>query len=145
MYWNVHPDDRKRVADAATGFIREDKPYNLVCRVRAEHGYRLIHARGRHITTETGTRLAVVWYIDEGALLIDAAIAEGEEKIEGLKASMNTLLNNMPILSFSKNAEDSRYLACNQMFADYACKKNPAEVVGLTDYDIFKKRLRIIL
>ena len=137
MYWNVHPDDVKRVVEVAADFIREDKPYNLVCRVMTDRGYRFIHTRGKHITTETGARLAVVWYIDEGAVLLDAELAEDEEKIEELKASMHALLNNMPAMSFSKNVENGRYLACNQMFADYAHKKTPAGVAGLTDHDIF--------
>ena len=140
MYWNIHPDDTKRVVDVAVAFIKEEKPYNLVCRVKLGSGYRLIHTRGKHITTETGARLAVVWYIDEGAVVVDAVVAKDEEKIEALKTSMHTLLNNIPCLSFSKNVEDGRYLACNQMFADYANRNSPAEVVGLTDYDIFDRK-----
>ena len=137
MYWNVHPDDAKRVEAVARDFIVEDKPYNLVCRVMRDNGYRLIHTRGKHITTETGERLAVVWYIDEGAVVLDARMAEGEERIEELKASMHTLLNNMPALTFSKDVETGAYLACNQAFAEYANRKTPADVAGLTDEEIF--------
>ena len=140
MYWNVHPDDVQRVVAVAVGFIKEDKPYNLVCRVRVENRYRLIHTRGRHIMTETGERLAEVWYIDEGAVVLDAAIAEEEIKIEELRTSMNSLLNNMPALAFTKNVENGKYLACNQMFAEYAKRKNPEAVAGLTDYDIFDNK-----
>ena len=140
MYWNVHPDDAQRVVAVAVGFIKEDKPYNLVCRVKVENRYRLIHTRGRHIMTETGERLAVVWYIDEGAVVLDAAIAEEEIKIEELKTSMNSLLNNMPAMAFTKNVENGTYLACNQMFAEYAKRKNPEAVAGLTDHDIFDNR-----
>ena len=139
MYWNVHPDDVKRVVTVAAGFIRENKPYNLVCRVMTDKGYRFIHTRGKHITTQTGVRLAVVWYIDEGAVLLDTEHGDSTEKIEELKSSMHALLNNMPAMSFSKSVETGKYLACNQMFADYAHKKTPAEVVGLTDHDIFDK------
>ena len=137
MYWNVHPDDAKRVEEVARGFILEDKPYNLVCRVMRDNGYRLIHTRGKHITTETGERLAVVWYIDEGTMVLDARMAEDEERIEELKASMHTLLNNMPALTFSKDVETGAYLACNQAFAEYAHRKTPADVAGLTDEEIF--------
>ena len=140
MYWNVHPDDAQRVVAVAVGFIKEDKPYNLVCRVKVENRYRLIHTRGRHIMTETGERLAVVWYIDEGAVVLDAAIAEEEIKIEELKTSMNSLLNNMPAMAFTKNVENGTYLACNQMFAEYAKRKNPEAVAGLTDHDIFDNK-----
>ena len=137
MYWNVHPDDVKRVEHDAANFITENKPYNLVCRVMKENGYRLIHTRGSHITTETGEQLAVVWYIDEGSALLDAKMAEGEERIEKLKTSMQALLNNMPVMSFSKDVETGVYLACNQAFAEYANKATPAEVVGLSDGEIF--------
>ena len=53
------------------------------------------------------------------------------------KQSIDALLNNMPIMSFSKDAETGIYLACNQAFADYAHLKSPEEVVGLTDAQIF--------
>ena len=53
--------------------------------------------------------------------------------------SMSSLLTNMPAMSFSKDAETGIYLACNQAFAEYAGKKKPEEVVGLTDYQIFDK------
>ena len=140
MYWNIHPDDLQRVLETAAAFVENDEPYNLVCRVKTDNAYRLVHTRGKHITTETGERLAVVWYIDEGEALIGRSSEEDKEKIEELKASMHALLNNMPALSFSKNVEDGRYLACNQMFAEYANKKSPAEVVGLTDHDIFDEK-----
>ncbi len=53
------------------------------------------------------------------------------------KESMSSLLNNMPALSFYKDAETGVYLACNQAFADFTQKKTPSDVVGLTDYDLF--------
>lgn len=137
MYWNVHPDDATRVVEVARDFILEDKPYNLVCRVMRENGYRLIHTRGKHVTTETGERIAVVWYIDEGAVVLDAKVAEDAERIEELQASMHSLLNNMPALSFSKDVETGAYLACNQAFAEYAHRKTPTDVAGLTDGEIF--------
>ena len=53
------------------------------------------------------------------------------------KESLSSLLNHMPALSFYKDAKTGVYLACNQAFADYANKKTPAEVSGLTDDEIF--------
>ena len=53
------------------------------------------------------------------------------------KQSIDALLNNMPIMSFSKDAETGIYLACNQAFADYAHLKSPEDAVGLTDAQIF--------
>lgn len=53
--------------------------------------------------------------------------------------SMSSLLVNMPAMTFSKDAETGKYLACNQAFAEYAGKKTPQEVVGLTDHELFDK------
>ena len=63
--------------------------------------------------------------------------AEDARKIAELKQSITSLLDNMPALSFSKDAETGVYLACNQAFAEYAHKENSEGVVGLTDAEIF--------
>ena len=59
------------------------------------------------------------------------------EKIRELKESISALLDNMPALSFYKDAKSGVYLACNQAFAEYAHKEKPEGVVGLTDAGIF--------
>ncbi|MCR5325060.1 MAG: diguanylate cyclase [Lachnospiraceae bacterium] len=59
------------------------------------------------------------------------------EKIAKLKQTISALLNNMPALSFSKDAQTGTYLACNQAFAEYAHKSDPEGVIGLTDAEIF--------
>lgn len=59
------------------------------------------------------------------------------EKITELKQSITALLDNMPALSFSKDASTGVYLACNQAFAEYAHKDSPEGVAGLTDAEIF--------
>ncbi len=71
------------------------------------------------------------------------ALTEAEEeanaakKIAKLKESITSLLDNMPGLTFTKDAETGVYLACNQAFAEYAHKESPEGVVGLTDAQIF--------
>ncbi|MBR6916575.1 MAG: diguanylate cyclase, partial [Clostridia bacterium] len=65
--------------------------------------------------------------------------ARDAERIASLKSSVASLLENMPSLVFSKSVETGEYLACNHLFAEYACKNSPEEVVGLTDHDIFDK------
>ena len=60
-------------------------------------------------------------------------------KIAALSESVSSLLDNMPALSFYKDAETGVYCACNQAFAAYADKPLPRDVVGLTDYDIFDR------
>ena len=65
------------------------------------------------------------------------AAAEAVRKIAELRASLTALMNNMPGMSFSKDASTGVYLACNQAFAEYAHKATPEGVVGLTDAEIF--------
>lgn len=72
----------------------------------------------------------------EKALKADERAAAAE-KIAALSKSVSTLLSNMPALTFYKDVEEGRYMACNQSFAEYAGKQTPEEVVGLTDFDIF--------
>ena len=64
-------------------------------------------------------------------LLVEAA------KIAELKQTITSLLDNMPGMNYTKDAETGKFLACNQAFADYAHKKTPEEVIGLTAYDLF--------
>ena len=63
--------------------------------------------------------------------------AEAARKIAELRASLTALMDNMPGMSFAKDARTGVYLACNQAFAEYAHKENPEGVVGLTDAEIF--------
>ena len=58
-------------------------------------------------------------------------------KLADLMGSVASLMSNMPAMSFSKEAETGKYLACNQSFAEYAHKASPEEVIGLTDYELF--------
>lgn len=62
---------------------------------------------------------------------------EENEKIAELKDRFISLLDNMPGMTFTKDAKTGVYLACNQAFAEYAHKENASEVIGLTDAQIF--------
>ena len=71
----------------------------------------------------------------ENALLKEEAAIN--RRIAELQNSVSSLLTNMPGLTFSKDVETGRYLACNQAFAEYANRKKTEDVAGLTDYEIF--------
>lgn len=66
-------------------------------------------------------------------------LLEEAEQIADLKQTISSLLDNMPGMNFTKDAETGVYLACNQAFAKYAKKKSPNEIVGLTPMDLFDK------
>ena len=111
MYRDVHPDDRKRISEAAARFVEGGDEYNVVFRTKAgmETGYRVIHAHGRHAFTESGVRLAHVWYMDEGVYEEESAsgatqmsrelnIALHEESI--LQAAHHDMLTGLPNLTW---------------------------------------------
>lgn len=62
---------------------------------------------------------------------------EETKKITELKNRFISILDNMPGMTFTKDAKTGVYLACNQAFAEYAHKKNPDGVIGFTDADLF--------
>ncbi|SEF85271.1 diguanylate cyclase (GGDEF) domain-containing protein [Eubacterium ruminantium] len=70
-------------------------------------------------------------------------LLEEAEEVADLKQTISSLLDNMPGMNFTKDADTGEYLACNQAFAEYAGKKEPSEVVGLKPEEIFDaERLR---
>ena len=64
-------------------------------------------------------------------------LLEEAAQIAELQQTITSLLNNMPGIYLTKDANTGEYLACNQAFADYVHKKDPAEVIGLTPADVF--------
>ncbi len=83
MYRYVHLEDVPRLADAARRFGGGKGDYNVVFRDRIQDVYHVIHANGRHIYPKPDTRLAIVWYVDEGV----CESLEGEEANEILTQS----------------------------------------------------------
>lgn len=63
--------------------------------------------------------------------------AAADARYAELSRSVTELLNHIPAMTFSKDISTGRYLACNQLFADYAHKATPEGVAGLTDHEIF--------
>ena len=76
-------------------------------------------------------------YVFEDEKEIFKAEMEEAKKVSALKQSMTSLLDNMPVMSYSKDIETGKYIACNQAFADYAQKSKPDDVSGLTDAELF--------
>lgn len=62
---------------------------------------------------------------------------EESEKLSEMKDRFVSLLDNMPGMTFTKDAATGKYLACNKAFAEYADKDTPEDVTGLTDAQIF--------
>ena len=58
-------------------------------------------------------------------------------QVRALKDTISAMLDNMPGMTFTKDARTGVFLACNQAFADYAHKDDPNGVIGLTAAQIF--------
>lgn len=162
MFRDVHPDDLATLNDAVYRFVMESGIYDIMFRLKRDGEYRIIRSYGNHIYKENGTRLAFITYTDqgvfEGSELNEKEGISGEyrrlqqenerlrkeadaaRKIMDLKKSVSDLLTNMPAMTFSKDVNTRKYLACNQPFADYAHKETPEGVVGLTDFEIFDQK-----
>lgn len=67
---NTHPDDVGRLGDAIHRFAVEGGKYEVVFRAKKylgqEQDCRIVHGIGKHVYTDTGERLAYVWFTDEG-------------------------------------------------------------------------------
>lgn len=91
----------------------------------------------------TGTSLLHAFVVGDERVEYMMGMAAAEEKareasvVAELRQSMASMLDNIPGMSFSKDAETGVYVACNQAFAEYAHKERPEGVVGLTDAEIF--------
>lgn len=66
MYMHTHPDDVARVTEAAICFAEDRAGYDVIYRTLVRGEYRMIHSFGKHFYPVEGTRLAMVWYVDEG-------------------------------------------------------------------------------
>ena len=118
MYKDTHPDDVARIAEEAIRFATEGGEYDVVYRSKSvtADGYRVIHARGEHTVTDTGVRLAYVWYIEEGPYREDdegtglsRTLCNALHAEAFLKANQYDYLTGLPSMTyFFERAETER-------------------------------------
>ena len=63
-------------------------------------------------------------------------LLEEAAKITELEQTVSSLLNNMPGVCYTKEADTGKYLACNQAFVRYVHKNDASEIIGHTASDI---------
>lgn len=109
MYRDIHPDDAARIAEAGFRFATDEQPYNVVYRAKLNNEYRIIHARGEHVLTENGVRLAFIWYTDEGRYLegtsffdngLDKSFTEALHKGSLFRKNYFDQLTGLPNMSY---------------------------------------------
>lgn len=127
----IHTDDVKRIKNEILRFLTEEGKYDVVYRSRPRKTKvsKIVRSVVKFVQMENNVVLAHISYMDE--------TTDVYHKLLSLQESVYALLENMPAMSFSKDIQTRKYIACNQAFADYAHKENPESVVGLTDFEIF--------
>ena len=119
---------------------------NMLSEIR-ENGFFIYHYRlkmdGK--TVPVNLKATMVSGTDGDRIILGVANDEEEyrrkleeaRRIGALNETITSLLDSIPGMAFTKDAETGVYLACNQAFAEYAHKTTPDGVVGLTDAEIF--------
>ena len=99
MYKDAHPDDTARIANEAYRFATEGGRYEVLYRTKTKDSsdYRIVHSYGEHVLTDTGVRLAHVWYSDEGIYQGDC----GQQGFE-LNESLSNALHGNSIVKGSR-------------------------------------------
>ena len=120
MYKDTHPDDVKRISDAAARFARGGEDYEVLFRTKAgvDSDYRVIHAHGKHFHPEPGVRIAHVWYMDEGMYI------EGDESAgTPINRELNSILHEESILRAANYDSLTGLLTLSHFFKQCEAKK----------------------
>lgn len=111
MYRDAHPDDVARIANAAVQFATEGGKYEVIYRNRRKGStdYAVVHAIGEHVYTDDGTRLAQIWYTDEGTYVensattgfdISQSLSNALHEQSIIKAGMYDYLTGLPNMTY---------------------------------------------
>ena len=151
----VHPKDYEAVSASIADQIRESEEkmdYTEYRIIRKDGSVRWVDDYGHYTETRDygGVYYVFISDITPKRIALEQAMEKDREenrslmaevqsaaKLADFMASVSSLLTNMPAMSFSKDAETGADLACNQAFAEYAGRRTPRDVVGLTDHQIF--------
>ncbi len=127
MYKDADPEDVARIADAAFRFATEGGRYDVIYRTRRSDGgeYTIVHAIGEHFVTDSGVRLAQVWYMDEGSYSGDnstgeltASLKKAIRRESMIKASYYDHLTGLPSMTYFLELADA---GCKKIVDEGGC------------------------
>jgi diguanylate cyclase (GGDEF)-like protein len=157
MYRDTHPDDVVRIAEATYLFATEGAGYDVVYRTKVSgtQNYRIIHAHGEHFYTDTGVRLAQVWYSDEGIcgsendpqkFGLTSTLSHALESSSRLKTREFDRLTGLPTMNYFfelASADKKRFEASGEtpvmMFMDFCGMKFFNNRYGFAEGDLLLK------
>jgi len=127
----LHPDDRDRVRLALNQAIAGERRYDVECRiVRPDGEIRHLTCQGEVQRNEAGQPVRVI-----GTTLDITERKRAEDDLYQSRQMVQFILDNIPQRVFWKD-RNSRYLGCNRAFADDAGFRDPAEIIGKSDFEL---------
>jgi len=125
----IHPDDRMKVGKEHLKRLRGEN-------LKDHYTFRIISSTGSILWMEIGASLTT-WEGEKAVLVFLSDITERKQAEEALFSSRQMLLavlDTIPQRVFWKD-RNSVFLGCNKSLAYDAGYKDPADLVGKTDYD----------
>jgi PAS domain S-box-containing protein len=130
---SLHPDDVHKVKDGLRALFAEGRAYDVECRVKHKDGkWVWVHDRALATYEINGSR-----YTD-GLLSDITERKQAQEEVNQSRQMLKSVLDTIPERVFWKD-RNIVYLGCNQAFALDAGLKDPAEIIGKTDYELVWK------
>jgi PAS domain S-box-containing protein len=136
-----HPDDRQRAWDAWQRATQHRDTYSLECRLRRADGvYRWWLIRGVPLLTANGE--ITKWFGTctdiEQIKVAEQSLKESEEELKAANASLDAIVENVPLMLFIKDSRSLRFLRFNR--AGEELLGWPRETfTGKSDYDLWPR------
>ena len=129
----VHPEDRERgdkeIQMAISGEKEFDTEFRVLWPDGSTHHIRAMACVQRNAAGEAERVIGTNWDI--------TGLKQAEDALSRQTALLSNLLDSIPDIVFFKDLEGV-YLGCNPLFAAFAGKTRE-EIIGHTDYDLFRK------
>jgi two-component system NtrC family sensor kinase len=139
----IHPQDRSRVEQAVSQSVRVKQPYVIEYRiVRADGRIAWVYDKGQGIfreNNENETQQRQVQPIEMDGVILDITERkQAEVELQSTQAFLNTVVENLPLGVFIKDAVDLRVMYWNKA-SEELFGYSREDVLGKNDYDFFPR------
>lgn len=127
----IYEEDSAYVDVAVASAIAAQQSFTLNYRIQHQDGsLRWVYEKGKGIFDQNGTLLHI-----DGVIFDVTTFKETEAKLHKSQTLLQLALDTLPQRVFWKDLE-SRYLGCNQKFADDVGLTSPSEIIGKNDFEL---------
>jgi len=131
----MHPEDRATVLASIQRAVDTGESYGVEYRIVTRQGdIKWVWEKGAATVDDQGQIQQVEGFISDitSLKLSEAALRQVEQTLKAREAFLQLVLNSIPHPVFWKDRQ-SRYLGCNQVFAEVMGLADPLEIIGQTD------------